>query len=93
MSKLSASDIQNQIKTLGSSWQVTSHGHLFKEFIFDDFLKPLGFANKIAALAEQMQHHPDLTVRWGKLGVEIWTHSENSLTQKDFDLAQRIESL
>lgn len=50
-------------------------------------------ANKIAEIAEQEGHHPDLHIRWGELRVEIWTHAVNGLTENDFILAAKIDSL
>lgn len=91
--KLSTEEIQSLQKDLPSSWSVNDQGHLFKEFSFQNFLEPLAFANKVAPIAESMQHHPDITIRWGSFGVEIWTHDVGGLTKKDFDLAKKIESL
>lgn len=53
----------------------------------------MNLANKIAALAEREGHHPDLTISWGKCAVEIWTHKINGLTESDFILAAKIDSL
>ena len=54
---------------------------------------PMTYANKIALLAEQEAHHPDLTIAWGRCSVEIWTHKINGLTESDFILAAKIEAL
>jgi hypothetical protein len=48
--------------------------------------------NQIAFLAEAAYHHPDLNVSWAKVTVKLKTHSENGITDKDFDLARKIES-
>ncbi len=45
------------------------------------------FANKIAEIAKQGAHHPDLTISWGVCSVEIWTHKINGFTENDFILA------
>jgi pterin-4a-carbinolamine dehydratase len=47
--------------------------------------------NQIAYVAEAAYHHPDLSVTWGKVTVKLKTHSENGITQRDFELARRIE--
>lgn len=50
-------------------------------------------ANKISQLAEEEGHHPDLLVRYGELGIEIWTHKVGGLTESDFILAAKIDQL
>lgn len=51
------------------------------------------FANKIAAIAEEEAHHPDLKIAWGTCVVETWTHKINGLTESDFILAAKIEAI
>jgi 4a-hydroxytetrahydrobiopterin dehydratase len=50
-------------------------------------------AVRIGEMAEQQQHHPDLHVSWGKLGVEIWTHKIGGLTESDFVFAAKCDAL
>jgi 4a-hydroxytetrahydrobiopterin dehydratase len=47
--------------------------------------------NAIGFLAEQAYHHPDLTVTWGKIWVKLSNHAAGGITDKDFELARRIE--
>jgi 4a-hydroxytetrahydrobiopterin dehydratase len=49
--------------------------------------------NQIAFLAEAAWHHPDLSVSWGKVTVKLMTHSEHGITDKDFELARKIEEV
>lgn len=51
------------------------------------------FANQIAVIAEQEAHHPDITISWGSCVIEIWTHKIDGLTESDFILAAKIESI
>lgn len=74
-------------------WSLNAPGHLYKIFAFPDFVKALAFVNKVGAIAEEQQHHPDLYLAWGKVGVEIWTHKINGLTESDFVLAAKIEKV
>ena len=90
-SPLTQTEIIQGLEKLGSKWQLNKTGHLYKEYKFKDFTEPMNFANKIAKLAEELQHHPNLTIAWGKLGVEIWTHKINGLSEIDFILASKIE--
>jgi 4a-hydroxytetrahydrobiopterin dehydratase len=78
---------------LGQGWSFTDDGHLHKIFRFKDFSAPMDLANRIAKLAEKEGHHPDLHVSWGKCVVELWTHAINGLTENDFILAAKIETV
>jgi len=78
---------------LGGGWQVVREHHLSKQYPFPDFRTALGFVNRVGELAEQQGHHPDLHLSWGLVGVEIWTHKIDGLTESDFVLAAKIDSL
>ena len=64
-----------------------------REFTFKDFAEAMTFANKIAAIAEEEGHHPDLLISWGKVDVELTTHSVGGLSGKDFSLAAKIDAI
>ncbi len=90
---LSSKETDTFLKELKGTWKLNTQGHLSRDFVFDNFMKALDFANKIAPIAEKEGHHPDLTVAWGKCGVEIWTHKINGLTESDFILAAKINAI
>lgn len=79
------------LEQLEPGWTLTESGHLLKNFEFADFAGALAFANRVGAIAEQEQHHPDLHVAWGRCGVEIWTHKIDGLTESDFFLAAKAD--
>ena len=58
-----------------------------------DFADALAYVNAVGALAEEMNHHPDIDVRWNTVTLRLTTHSEGGLTHLDLDLARRIDSL
>lgn len=58
-----------------------------------DFVGALGFVNDVGRLAEEANHHPDIDIRWNTVTLRLSTHSEGGLTQKDLDLAGRIDAL
>jgi 4a-hydroxytetrahydrobiopterin dehydratase len=61
---------------------------------FADFAAALAYVNRVAALAEEANHHPDLLLHdWNNVRLTLSTHSEGGLTGADFDLAQRIDAL
>jgi 4a-hydroxytetrahydrobiopterin dehydratase len=74
-------------------WSVVDEHHIEKAFRFPDFGKALAFTNRVGVLAEEQGHHPDLYLAWGKVGVKIWTHKINGLTESDFILAAKIDRL
>ena len=84
--------IKNMLRKL-DGWEVVNQHHLRKEYHFPDFVTALAFVNRIGAVAEAEGHHPDLTLGWGKAGVEIFTHKVNGLTESDFILAAKIDAL
>ena len=73
-------------------WRVEGR-ELIKEFQFATYLAGIEFVHQVAHLAEEMNHHPDLLVRWRKVTVRLATHSAGGLTGLDFELAGKIEAL
>jgi 4a-hydroxytetrahydrobiopterin dehydratase len=78
---------------LGGGWMVVDDHHLEKEFKFKDFRKALDFTNAVGALAESQNHHPDILLSWGKARITLWTHTVNGLSEADFVLAAKVETL
>ncbi len=58
-----------------------------------DFRAAMLFAGAVGYLAEQANHHPDMTIRWNRVTLTLSTHSAGGLTSADFALARRIASL
>jgi 4a-hydroxytetrahydrobiopterin dehydratase len=86
--KLTANQI-NHFLSLNSNWYLNNN-KLCIDFKFSDFVSALEFTNKIGKIAEEHNHHPDIFLTWGKVKLEIWTHSENALTELDLTLANSI---
>jgi len=59
----------------------------------EDFADSLAFVNAVGALAEDMDHHPDVDIRWNVVTLRLSTHSAGGLTRKDLELARRIDAL
>ena len=76
-----------------TQWFVINNHHIEKEFKFPDFKTALAFTNKVGDIAEQQGHHPDILLAWGKVGVKIWTHKIDGLTESDFILAAKIDDI
>ena len=66
---------------------------LSKEFKFKNFADALAFVNEVGAIAEQEGHHPDISLSWGKVFIELTTHAIGGLSENDFILAAKIDLL
>jgi 4a-hydroxytetrahydrobiopterin dehydratase len=74
-------------------WEVVTHHHLHKSYRFPDFRAAWEFVNRIGALAEAEDHHPEITFGWGQAAITIWTHKIDGLSENDFILAAKIDQL
>lgn len=90
---LQGAELDRLTEQLGHGWTVPDGRHLEKTFPFPDFAAALAFTNAIGAIAEAEGHHPDIHLAWGKVGVTLWTHKIDGLTESDFVLAAKIEKL
>jgi 4a-hydroxytetrahydrobiopterin dehydratase len=90
---LAGEALQKLTAELGHGWKAPDGKRLEKEFAFKDFRQALEFTNRIGAVAEAQEHHPDIALSWGKVGVSLWTHSVGGLSENDFILAAKVENL
>lgn len=67
-------------------------GWIRRVYKTDGWLTTLALVNTIGYLAEAAYHHPDLSVTWARVVVKLQTHSAGGITDKDFQLAERIEA-
>jgi len=86
-------ELEALIERLGNGWRVEAQHHLEKSYKFKNFRQALDFTNRVGELAEEQNHHPDLHLSWGKVGITIWTHKIDGLTESDFILAAKAEQL
>ena len=91
MPTLSEPEVKSRLHTV-PAWQVES-GELVRGFVFKDFCSALGFVNQVGDLAERAGHHPDIDIRYNKVRLLLSTHSEGGLTETDFDVAEKIDTL
>ncbi len=89
MQTLSHEEVDARLAEL-SEWSETG-GAIQRTYQFDDFAKAMEFVNKVAALAEEMDHHPDILVRYNKVSLTLTTHDAGGVTDKDFELARKID--
>ena len=81
------------VAAISDRWSVVDDHHLEGKFEFDDFMGALAFANRAGGAAEAEGHHPDIAITWGGATVTIWTHSIGGLSENDFILAARLDTL
>jgi 4a-hydroxytetrahydrobiopterin dehydratase len=64
-----------------------------KSFVRQDFAQAMAFVNEVAGAAEAAGHHPDIDIRWNTVILALSSHDEGGLTERDFQLAARIQEL
>lgn len=94
MPKLSAEDIIKKLEKHPGWELVDQAAAIEKKYIFKNFSDALCFLNRVAELAEESDHHPDLHLTGYKnLRIVLSTHSAGGITKKDFDMASQIRKL
>lgn len=88
---LTGDELKQFHEQLGNDWELVEEHHLEKTYKFDNFQSALDFTNKVGAVAEEQNHHPDILTAWGKVKVTIWTHKIDGLTESDFVFAAKCE--
>lgn len=76
-------------------WQLTDDGiRIRREWVVKNFMAAMDFLNRVAQLAEEEGHHPDLhLVGYRNVAIELWTHAIGGLSENDFISAAKIEQL
>lgn len=75
-----------------SPWSVRD-GKLCREYRFEDFVAAFGFMTSVALWAERMDHHPEWSNTYGRVAIALVTHDAGGITERDLQLARRIERL
>ena len=88
---LNNQDIKDWLKKL-PEWDLDKK-HIERTFEFDDFTLAMDFVNSVAEIAEEDDHHPEIDIRYNKVRVALSTHSEGGLTDLDFEVAEKIDTL
>lgn len=88
MSKKEAEEYLAHVK----DWNLAGN-KIEKEFVFKDFKEAMKFVNKVAEIAEEEGHHPDIHISWDKVTLELTTHSIRGLSENDFIVAAKIDRL
>lgn len=91
MPVLNASEIQQKLTPL-PGWALVQ-GEIVRNAAFKDFIAAMTFVNRVASLAEQAGHHPDIDIRYNKVRLALVSHDAGGITEKDFGMANEIETI
>src|SRR3989344_2726222 len=92
MVKLNEDDIKDYLSQV-NNWEFLESNKITKEFKFKDFVKAMEFVNKIAVVAEEEGHHPDIAIHYNKVEITLWSHFINGLSINDFIIAAKINNI
>lgn len=90
--RLGEDEIAQRLAGLHGSWQGSAEA-LTRSIEFADFLTAVDFVNRLAPRCEELDHHPDLALRWRWVDVSLSTHSAGGVTALDFRLAQIVDEV
>jgi 4a-hydroxytetrahydrobiopterin dehydratase len=77
----------------GSAWE-RDEGEIVRNVTLPDFAEAIALVNRIAEVAEEHNHHPDIFVHgWNKVRLSLYNHSAGGLTEVDFEMAARFDQL
>ncbi len=85
--------VAKYLTLLNNKWVVLDNKKISHEFIFENFIKAIEFINKVAGIAENEGHHPDIHIHYNKIMIELWTHAIGGLSENDFIVAAKIEKI
>lgn len=90
---LAGTQLTELLAKLDDGWEVAEEHHLEREYTFGNFAEALAFTNGVGAMAEAQNHHPDIFLAWGRVGIVIWTHKIDGLTESDFVFAAKCDQI
>lgn len=90
---LTKADAEETMKHV-PGWVLADDGKkIFRDFAFKDFKEAMEFVNKVADIAEAEGHHPDISIWWNKVKLELSTHAIGGLSTNDFIVAAKVNAL
>lgn len=86
---LVAADVRERLRGL-DNWE-SLNGHISKVIKLATFEEAIALVNRVAELAEAVNHHPDITINYNQVTLELTTYQSGGVTHRDFDLAKEID--
>ena len=90
MDRLAESAIQEKLRAI-PGWEREGDA-IRRTYAFDGFKSAMAFVNRVAALADARDHHPDMLVQYSRVTLTLSTHDAGGLTDRDFALAREIDA-
>jgi 4a-hydroxytetrahydrobiopterin dehydratase len=88
---LNEDEIASRLRRL--AWE-REGDEIAREWRFEDFSEAIVFVNRVAEVAEEANHHPDISIHgWNKVKLSLTNHSAGGLTEMDFTMAARFDGL
>jgi 4a-hydroxytetrahydrobiopterin dehydratase len=82
------------LKEVNNEWMLIDDAHLLaRTFHFRNFKGVMKFVNAVAVIAEEEGHHPDMSISYDTVGIELTTHAIAGLSENDFILAAKIDQI
>ena len=91
MSRLSVTEIQEKLSAL-NEWEFKDNT-IRKTFTFETYMESIGFINRLAEIAEEANHHPDMLVGWCRIDVAFTSHDQGGVTLACIEMAKKAESV
>ncbi len=95
MKILLADQVDELMSELSDEWEALENPPVMlrARYKFSDFVEAMEFVNKLADIAEEVGHHPDITIHYNKVEITLWSHFINGLSLNDFIIAVKIDSI
>ena len=91
---LTEAEARKLMPELEQDWMLIDGGRMLaRTFNFKNFVQTMEFVNKVAEVAEEEQHHPDLSISYNTLSIELMTHAIDGLSENDFILASKVDQI
>jgi len=86
---------EDDFTPLVPQWTLCREGvhRITRSFEFTDFVEAMAFVNKVAEVAEDEGHHPNIAISWNTVDLELYTHAIDGLSENDFIVAAKIDAL
>ncbi len=91
MSRLSVTEIQEKLSAL-NEWEFKDNT-IRKTFTFETYMESIAFINRLAEIAEEANHHPDMVVGWCRIDVAFTSHDQGGVTDQCIAMAKAVDSL
>ncbi len=93
MERLDAEQVTAELSSVTGWVPNPTTGEITRQFKFGNFVEAMAFVNKVAEIAEELGHHPDIIINYNRVTLSVITHDAGGLTTADFALAARVNLL